>query len=141
MVQGKEVSVGGYQFRMTELGEYRGPNYLSDRATVEVSRDGKAVTTLHPEKRLFLASGMPMTETALDAGFTRDLYVAMGEKLDDDSWAVRIQVKPFVRWLWLGALLMGAGGVIAVLDRRYRRRVEASTASDTRTLATQEARP
>ena len=141
MVQGKEVSVGGYQFRMTELGEYRGPNYLSDRATVEVSRDGKAVTTLHPEKRLFLASGMPMTETALDAGFTRDLYVAMGEKLDDDSWAVRIQVKPFVRWLWLGALLMGAGGVIAVLDRRYRRRVEASSASDTRSLATQEARP
>ena len=108
---------------------------------MEVSRDGKAVTTLHPEKRLFLASGMPMTETALDAGFTRDLYVAMGEKLDDDSWAVRIQVKPFVRWLWLGALLMGAGGVIAVLDRRYRRRVEASTASDTRSLATQEARP
>ncbi|MGO2415962.1 MAG: cytochrome c-type biogenesis CcmF C-terminal domain-containing protein, partial [Cobetia crustatorum] len=124
MTQGKVVTVGGYEFNMTQLGEYRGPNYLANRATVEVSREGKPVTVLHPEKRLFLASGMPMTETALDAGFTRDLYVAMGEKLDDGSWAVRIQVKPFVRWLWLGALLMGAGGVIAVLDRRYRRRVD-----------------
>ena len=76
---------------------------------------------MRPEKRLYLATGMPMTQVALRPGLFRDLYVAMGENLGDGSWAMRVQYKPFVRWLWLGALLMAFGGVLAVLDKRYRR--------------------
>ncbi|WP_106477580.1 heme lyase CcmF/NrfE family subunit [Phytohalomonas tamaricis] len=119
--ENQSVEVGGYTFTMTGLSEQRGPNYLADRATVRVSRDNTLITLLHPEKRFFMARGQAMTETALDPGLLRDLYVAMGEKLDNGDWAMRVQVKPFVRWLWLGALLMAAGGILAVLDKRYRR--------------------
>ena len=119
---GEQVDLGGYDFTLTELGERRGPNFLADTATIEVAREGRIVTTLYPEKRLYIARGQPMTDVALDPGLLRDLYVAMGEELDDGSWAMRLQVKPFVRWLWLGALLMASGGVLAVADRRYRRR-------------------
>ena len=126
---GESVSVAGYDFTMTGLGQQRGPNYLADTATIAVSRGGESrLFTMHPEKRVYLARGMPMTQVALRPGLLRDLYVAMGEELDDGSWALRIQFKPFVRWLWLGALLMAAGGLVAVVDRRYRRRVKARSA-------------
>ncbi|MFC0338143.1 cytochrome c-type biogenesis protein CcmF [Kushneria avicenniae] len=123
MSLGHTVEVGGYRFTMTQLNETRGPNYVSDRATIRVTQGDRLVTLLHPEKRFFDVRRQAMTETALDHGMTRDLYVAMGEPLEDgESWAMRIQVKPFVRWLWLGALLMAAGGVLAVCDKRYRHR-------------------
>ncbi|WP_445619798.1 heme lyase CcmF/NrfE family subunit [Kushneria sp. Sum13] len=134
MRPGHSVEVGGYRFTMTQLNEVHGPNYLADRATVRVTQGDRLIAMLHPEKRFFDARRQAMTETALDHGLTRDLYVAMGEPLDDgESWAMRIQVKPFVRWLWLGALLMAAGGILAVCDKRYRHR--------SRTRQAMEARP
>ncbi|MGL6251281.1 MAG: cytochrome c-type biogenesis CcmF C-terminal domain-containing protein, partial [Billgrantia desiderata] len=119
---GDYVSVAGYTFTMTELTSRRGPNFLADRAVIEVQRDGSSRSfNMNPEKRLYIARGMPMTQVALRPGFFRDLYVAMGEDLGDNTWAMRVQYKPFVRWLWLGGLLMAAGGVLAVADKRYRR--------------------
>ncbi|NIC37807.1 heme lyase CcmF/NrfE family subunit [Halomonas desiderata] len=119
---GDYVSVAGYTFTMTELASRRGPNFLADRAVIEVQRDGSSRSfNMNPEKRLYIARGMPMTQVALRPGFFRDLYVAMGEDLGDNTWAMRVQYKPFVRWLWLGGLLMAAGGVLAVADKRYRR--------------------
>ncbi|WP_166637551.1 heme lyase CcmF/NrfE family subunit [Halomonas ventosae] len=123
---GDSVELAGYTFTMTELANRRGPNYLADTAELEVRRgDSQRRFTMTPEKRLYIARGMPMTQVALRPGLFRDLYVAMGENLGDGSWAMRLQYKPFVRWLWLGALLMATGGVLAVADRRYRRRVTA----------------
>ncbi|MDN3521427.1 heme lyase CcmF/NrfE family subunit [Halomonas ramblicola] len=124
---GDSAEVAGYTFTMTELTSRRGPNYLADGAVVEVRRgDSRRSFAMQPEKRVYIARGMPMTQVALRPGLFRDLYVAMGEELDGGaSWAMRIQYKPFVRWLWLGALLMAAGGVLAVVDRRYRRTVTA----------------
>ncbi|WP_416138100.1 heme lyase CcmF/NrfE family subunit [Halomonas sp. HK25] len=122
MGPGDSVQVAGYTFTMTELTDRRGPNFLADRAVIEVQRgDRQRSFTMNPEKRLYLATGMPMTQVALRPGLFRDLYVAMGEDLGDGSWAMRVQYKPFVRWLWLGALLMSIGGILAVADKRYRR--------------------
>jgi cytochrome c-type biogenesis protein CcmF len=122
MGPGDSVQVAGYTFTMTELTDRRGPNFLADRAVIEVQRgDSQRRFTMNPEKRLYLATGMPMTQVALRPGLFRDLYVAMGEDLGDGSWAMRVQYKPFVRWLWLGGLLMAIGGVLAVADKRYRR--------------------
>ncbi|MGO2393280.1 MAG: cytochrome c-type biogenesis CcmF C-terminal domain-containing protein, partial [Halomonas sp.] len=122
MSPGTTVEVAGYQFTMSELTERRGANFLADTAIIQVQRgESGRRFTMRPEKRLYLATGMPMTQVALRPGLFRDLYVAMGEDLGDGSWAMRVQYKPFVRWLWLGALLMAFGGVLAVLDKRYRR--------------------
>ena len=89
---------------------------------VSVSRGDEQPVLLHPEKRTYLVQQNPMTEAAIDPGFTRDLYVALGEPLDDNqSWAVRLYYKPFIRWIWLGAILMALGGLCGALDRRYRR--------------------
>ena len=99
----------------------QGPNYTAVRATMTVSRDGRLVDTLYPEKRTYTVSRMPMTEVAIDRGVTRDLYVSMGEPLDNGAaWSVRLYVKPFVNWIWGGCLLMALGGLLAVADRRYR---------------------
>jgi len=91
---------------------------------VRVLDEGREIAVLHPEKRLYRVQGTVMTEAGIDAGFTRDLYVALGESLEDGAWAVRVHVKPFVRWIWLGGLMMGFGGVLAALDRRYRVKVK-----------------
>ena len=120
MQPGDTATLGGYSFRMESIGEYTGPNYLGLRAVVQISRDGKEVTTMHPEKRLYTAQGMPMTEAGINTGFTRDLYVSIGENIGGDAFAVRLQVKPFVDWIWGGALLMALGGLLAATDRRYR---------------------
>ncbi|MCE8020863.1 heme lyase CcmF/NrfE family subunit [Halomonas sp. MCCC 1A11036] len=131
MSVGDSVSVAGYTFTMQELTSRRGPNFLADRAVIEVQRNGSRRSfTMNPEKRLYIARGMPMTQVALRPGLFRDLYVAMGEDLGDNSWAMRVQYKPFVRWLWLGGLLMAAGGVLAVADKRYRRLATAPDPED-----------
>jgi len=129
MQEGDTSTLGGYSFQFDSVGEYTGPNYLGLRATVRVSRDGRDVATLHPEKRLYKAQGMPMTEAAIDAGWTRDLYVSLGEALSDGAWAVRLQVKPFINWIWGGALLMALGGLLAATDRRYRLARQANAAA------------
>ncbi|HXH01367.1 MAG TPA: heme lyase CcmF/NrfE family subunit [Xanthomonadaceae bacterium] len=122
---GDSVELGRHAFRLDSITRHRGPNFVADRAGVVVLRDDRALMTLHPEKRAYASGGQVLTEAAIDAGFTRDLYVALGESLGDGAWAVRVHVKPFVRWIWLGALLMAAGGLLSILDRRYRREVGA----------------
>jgi cytochrome c-type biogenesis protein CcmF len=128
MVIGDTVSVGGYTFRLLGMHEEPGPNYKADVGDVELSRDGQILRTLHPEKRAYFSSSMPMTQAAIDTGWTRDVYVSLGERLeggDSPAWAMRVYSKPFVSWIWGGCLLMALGGAMAALDRRYRRKVVA----------------
>jgi cytochrome c-type biogenesis protein CcmF len=117
---GDTTHAGGYVFRFSALQPVRGPNYTGTEGTFDVSRDGAHVTTLHAQKRVYTAQGMPMTEAAIDRGFTRDLYVSLGEETADGVWVVRVQHKPFVSWIWAGCLIMAAGGLLATGDKRYR---------------------
>ena len=87
---------------------------------MEVFRDGRRVTTLHPEKREYASGGQVMTEAAIRPGVSRDLFVALGEPLGSDAWAMRVHIKPFIRWVWLGAILMALGGFVTAVDRRFR---------------------
>ncbi len=118
---GSTASAGDHEFKLIGLEDIRGPNYMAVRATFEVSRDGRFVEYLYPEKRTYTVSRMPMTEVAIDRGILRDLYVSMGEPLEGGrAWSVRLYVKPFVNWIWGGCVLMALGGVFALADRRYR---------------------
>ena len=120
MVPGQQVELGGHAFRFDGVERNIGPNYVADTGTVTIFRDGHQLAVLHPEKRNYASGGQVMTEGAIDPGVTRDLYVALGEPLGGDSWAVRVHVKPFVRWIWAGAVLMALGGLVAATDRRFR---------------------
>jgi len=120
LAPGDSYSLGRYSFSFEGVSQYRGPNYVSNQGTVVASRDGKVIATLKPAKRVYTTQGMPMTEAGIDAGLFRDLFVALGDELDGGAWAVRLYHKPFVRWIWLGALIMGLGGILAAADRRYR---------------------
>jgi cytochrome c-type biogenesis protein CcmF len=132
MEVGSTASAGGYDFTLKGLSNVQGPNYVAVQATFEVRQGGELVKMLYPQKRSYTVSRMPMTEVALDRGVTRDLYISMGEPLDNgQAWSVRLYVKPFVNWIWGGCLLMALGGLLAVCDRRYRlRRSVADTAHD-----------
>ncbi len=120
---GDVVTIEPYTFRLNSLDEVRGPNYKAVRADVQVLRNDKIIEILQPEKRRYFSSAMAMTEAGIDSGFMRDLYVSLGEPLDEaqTEWSVRVYYKPFVPWLWGGVLLMVLGGVFAALDRRYRK--------------------
>ncbi|HEY5681613.1 MAG TPA: heme lyase CcmF/NrfE family subunit [Pseudomonadales bacterium] len=120
MSPGEVVVLDGRAIEFLGVNPHRGSNYVADRGSFSV-QEGDARIVLQPEKRRYLAGGNVMTEAAIDAGFTRDLYISLGEPLQGGDWAVRIQVKPFVRWIWLGGLLMAFGGCLAVFDSRYRR--------------------
>ncbi len=120
MQVGDVATIGGYTFRFDSVKELRGPNYTGAHATLTVTRDGQTVAIMEPEKRLYTATRTPMTEAAIATGFTRDLYVSVGEPLPDGAWAVRLHIKPFIDWIWGGCVLMALGGLLAVLDRRYR---------------------
>lgn len=120
MSAGETVSVGNYTIEMQGVSTVPGPNYQAMRGAFLLMKDGKVETTLYPEKRNYFSSTMPMTEAAIDAGLTRDIYVSLGEELGDKSWAVRVYYKPFVDWIWGGCLLMAMGGVLAISDKRYR---------------------
>ncbi len=119
---GQSVALAGREFRFDGVERRIGPNYIADHGTVRVLRDGRAIDTMHPEKRSYASGGQVMTEAAIDPGITRDLYVALGESLGDGAWAVRVHVKPFVRWIWFGAGLMALGGLVTATDRRFRRK-------------------
>lgn len=119
MANGETVNVGGYDFRMGGVVDVMGPNYRAARAEINVTRNGNAIRTMYPEKRIYLVSENAMTETAIDTGLFRDLYISLGEALPDGAWSVRVHYKPFVSWIWGGALLMALGGGLAVTDRRY----------------------
>ena len=132
MAMGDTVAVGGYTFRLTGIREVAGPNYRADRGDVELIQGGQVLKMLHPEKRTYFSSTMPMTEAAIDSGLTRDVYVSLGERLEDGpnpAWAIRVYHKPFINWIWGGALLMALGGTVATLDRRYRKKRAAATAT------------
>ncbi|MFI8737307.1 heme lyase CcmF/NrfE family subunit [Ectopseudomonas toyotomiensis] len=123
MAPGDSVELGGYRFQFDGAVHHEGPNFISDKGTVRVFDGERQIKVLHPEKRLYTVQQATMTEAGIDAGFTRDLFVALGEPLEQGAWAVRIHIKPFVRWIWLGALLMGFGGFLAAADKRYRIKV------------------
>jgi len=120
MTAGDTVQLAGYTFRFDGVQDRKGPNYFAARATVQVTRDGRDVSVLHPEKRIYNVQRMPMTESAIDTGITRHLYVALGDQLGEGAWLVRVQYKPYVSWIWVGCLIMALGGVFAASDRRYR---------------------
>ena len=129
------VSVGGYRLEFAQTSEVRGPNYRAVRATINVVRDGEQVATMFPEKRTYDVQRMPMTEAAIDYGLTRDLYVALGEPLDEHTWVVRVHHKPFVNWIWIGCIFMALGGALAASDRRYRAGARRAVPQETATAA------
>jgi cytochrome c-type biogenesis protein CcmF len=120
MAPGDTLELGGYTFRLEGVAEVEGPNYAAARGTIAVSKGGRPVATLHPEKRIYRVQDMPMTEAAIDYGFFRHLYVALSEAVGPDAWIVRVHLKPFVAWIWYGCVLMALGGLLAATDRRYR---------------------
>ncbi len=120
MSAGTTAQVGGYTFRFDGVEDVTGPNYAAAHATVTVMKNGKLVAVLHPEKRIYASQESTMTEAAIDPGFTRDLYVSLGDPIDPKTWMVRLQHKPFILWIWGGCVLMALGGLLAAGDRRYR---------------------
>lgn len=124
MLAGESVSVGGYDIQLKGVSAVPGPNYKAMQGTFLLTRNGKLEATMYPEKRSYLSSTMPMTEAAIDAGLTRDIYVSLGEELEDKAWAVRVYYKPFVDWIWGGCLLMALGGILAMSDKRYRMKLK-----------------
>lgn len=124
MLAGDTVNIGGYQIKLIDVSKVPGPNYEAMRGTFLLLKNGNAQATLYPEKRNYFSSTMPMTEAAIDAGLTRDIYVSLGEELGDRSWAVRVYYKPFVDWIWGGCLFMALGGILAISDKRYRMKLK-----------------
>ncbi|WP_025647139.1 MULTISPECIES: heme lyase CcmF/NrfE family subunit [unclassified Psychrobacter] len=122
MAEGDTVNVQGYDFNLVDFQEIKASNFDATQATAAVSKDGRAVATLTPEKRTYIISTMPTTEAAIDPSLMRDVYVALGEPIAEGSneWALRIYVKPLIRWIWLGAIIMALGGLLSMLDKRYR---------------------
>ena len=116
---GQTVDAGGYTFRFNGVSNVMGPNYRAARGEIEVSRNGQVVERMYPEKRTYLTTENVMTETAINTGLFRDLYISLGEPVSDGAWSVRVYFKPFVSWIWGGALLMALGGGLALTDRRY----------------------
>ncbi|UHQ21656.1 heme lyase CcmF/NrfE family subunit [Lysobacter sp. 5GHs7-4] len=126
MAPGKTVELGRYAFRFDGVAHRQGPNFEADRGTVTVFENDRLLGVMHPEKRAYASGGQVMTEAAIDPGLSRDLYVALGEPLGDGAWAMRVHIKPFVRWIWAGALLMMLGGFVAAADRRFRPKLVAA---------------
>ena len=120
MLLGDDISVSGYRYQLTAINTFKGPNFSGTRGDITVFDGDTVITVLQPEKRFYYAARNVMTEAAIDPSLTRDLYVALGEELGEGAWAVRVHVKPFVRCIWLGALMMAFGGFLAVTDKRYR---------------------
>ncbi|QWE00048.1 heme lyase CcmF/NrfE family subunit [Polynucleobacter sp. JS-Mosq-20-D10] len=128
MLAGESVSVGGYDIQLQGVSPVPGPNYRAMQGTFLLTRNGKLEATMYPEKRSYFSSTMPMTEAAIDASLTRDIYVSLGEELDDKAWAVRVYYKPFVDWIWGGCVLMALGGLLAMSDKRYRMKLKKAAA-------------
>jgi cytochrome c-type biogenesis protein CcmF len=122
LMPGQSVELQGYKFDFVSTRPVAGPNFDAVEAEIKVTRNGNLVTTLHPQKRTYRVQTMPMTEAGIHVNWRRDLFVAMGDDLGGGAWSMRLQYKPFVRYIWLGALIMALGGIVATTDRRYRRR-------------------
>lgn len=120
LAPGEAIAMDDYVFQFNGTVPVTGPNYVGDEASFTVSKDFNEVSELHPQRRVYLASGTPSTEMAIDAGFLRDLFITLGETKEGGAWSMTIYIKPFIRWVWLGAILMAIGGVLAAADKRYR---------------------
>jgi len=131
MVPGDSAMAGDYRLVFTDIGQRSGPNYTSQYGSFDLFLDGEKVSELHPEKRNYTVGMSMMTEADIDAGLFRDIFVAIGERIGDNAWAIRLQYKPLIRWLWLGALVMAIGGFLAISDKRYRIRVRKEAVSET----------
>ena len=116
---GETIEIKNYAFKFKSISEYDGPNYLGVKAKFLVYENNNLITELYPEKRIYASNNnMPMTEAGIDPGLSRDLYITLGSLINDDVWSVRIYHKPFIRLIWLGALMMVFGGVLSVLSKR-----------------------
>ncbi len=124
MQTGQRVEMSGYSFEFNGVKDVQGPNYASKQASVKVYKNEKFVAELLPEKRTYTVQQNPMTEAGIDTGFLRDIYVALGEPINENAWGMRLYYKPFIQWIWLGTALMAFGGLLAALDRRYRLKVK-----------------
>ncbi len=120
MAPGEVVELSGYEVKFLSMKKVRGPNFEANQGEIEITRDGQYIVTLHPQKRFYETARNMMTEADIDPGLFRDLYVALGEPIGGDAWAVRVQFKPFVRWVWFGGLFIALSGIISALDKRYR---------------------
>ena len=131
MKPGSTATLGSYTFRFDRLGEAQGPNYRALKAQISVREGDQLITVMEPEKRLYNSSGMPMTEAAILARISGDLYVSLGDSVGDDAFGVKLQVKPLVSWIWGGCVVMALGGLLAASDRRYRLRERAARSAST----------
>jgi len=130
MSPGDSIEVAGYTFRFDGSDHREGPNFAAEYGTVTVLRDDREILVMHPEKRSY-RNNQVMTEVSIDPGFTRDIYVALGEAVDENGgWAVRVYHKPFIRWIWLGALMMMLGGFWTAADRRFAAKRQANVATN-----------
>ena len=136
LAPGQSTLVHGYRFAFDGTRNLRGPNYQAIEADISITHNGKPVTVLHPQKRIYDGASSSATEADLDPGLFRDLYVAMGDPLGNGAWSMRLQYKPLVRFLWLGGLLMAFGGILAVSDRRKRVTVNEPKFADVRHAVT-----
>jgi cytochrome c-type biogenesis protein CcmF len=120
MAYGETVQLMGYDFTFNGVSNLQGPNYTGYQAHVVASQNGHVVANLEAEKRIYTVQRNTMTEAGIDSAINRDLFVALGEQLEDGDWALRIYVKPFVNWIWVGAFIMAFGGILSISDKRYR---------------------
>ena len=119
---GQTTSVAGFDFTFNGVKQVTIENYLAQQGSIQVSQNGKDLVELHPQKRTYPKQPQPMTEADIYPGFTKDIYVSLGEQINaQGDWAVRIYIKPFIRWMWFGGLMMMAGGVIALFSKRSKR--------------------
>ena len=120
---GQRFEIGNYRFTFEGVKEVPGPNFVGQRGTIHIARGERPLGTLHPEKRQYASGGRIVTAADMHGGLTRDLYVALGEPIDDaGGWALRLHVKPFIRWIWFGALMMALGALLVTLDKRFRKK-------------------
>jgi cytochrome c-type biogenesis protein CcmF len=129
LAPGQTMKIREYELKMLAMQEIAGPNYRAIQGRIQVSRDGRPLFELKPEKRFYTTTQMVMTEADIDSGVTRDLYVSLGEQLPSGSWTVKAWVKPFIDWIWVGCFMMAIGGFVAISDRRYRRARAAAPAA------------
>ena len=135
MEAGDKYQMADYTFEFLGTSIVQGPNYSADQGEFVIYKGDREITRLYPQKRQYAQRGNTMTEAAIDPGFTRDLYVSLGEPLDQNgrAWAVRVYHKPFIRWIWLGAIMIMSGGFLAAANKRYRRKMPAKDAVQTET--------
>ena len=129
----EKVEISGYHIEFNGIKQVEGPNYSAEQGQINVYNGDDFVALLQPERRAYRVQSMGMTEAGIDGGLFRDIYVALGDPLEGDAWAIRVHYKPFVRWIWLGALFMAFGGVLAMMDKRYRvkKRIKVTVAKAT----------